>query len=557
MKKQKIFILIITLIFALLIIGVKDVYAQNGPAYNWAVIELYNDNYDRVYDNGETNNSLVEGMTYDEDTNTLTLTNYKSSYGLYIAQMGEDFKINLVGENEIGHIYANEFNDTYTCTGYGSLTVNKERDGHTAIDIYYGKLIVDDTVTLKLYVAESENPSVVCINDNIKDGSNLILLKNGDKPNIENNQQYYDKDVTLKSFAYLEKVSEPHVTYTIVEKDNKKFGMRERWGEYYVKKREVRYDSENNKYFFAEPSEIDYDETFPAYNTLDAVTADGYTITNQTFVDDSFVIYTGGSSGNKNGTFTVKTDKDNIEHVVFSYHFQFYDLYYAYDITDSKITLDNGEEYTVLKRNKEINLDDLTTKRERVYYDEYSHFVPLDSLEVLPSRYEVTKGANQKYTIGEGSLSFTINADYSYFENGGKVFIDGNETDKYTSKSGSTIIEFNDEYLNTLSEGEHTIRVAFNNGGYAQTEFTIKEQEETATPSNGNTTSQETATPSSENTTSQETVTPSNENEDDITTNNPKTGDNIAIWISLSLASMVSFVGTKKVSRKKKRVNKH
>ena len=571
MKKQKIFILIIILIFALLIIGVKDVYAQNGPAYNWAVIELYNDNYDRVYDNGETNNSLVEGMTYDEDTNTLTLTNYKSSYGLYIAQMGEDFKINLVGENEIGHIYANEFNDTYTCnlhfTGYGSLTVNKERDGHTAIDIYYGKLIVDDTVTLKLYVAESENPSVVCINDNIKDGSNLILLKNGDKPNIKNNQQYYDKDVTLKSFAYLEKVSEPHVTYTIVEKDNKKFGMRERWGEYYIKKREVRYDSENNKYFFAEPSEIDYDETFPAYNTLDAVTADGYTITNQTFVDDSFVIYTGGSSGNKNGTFTVKTDKDNIEHVVFSYHFQFYDLYYAYDITDSKITLDNGEEYTVLKRNKEINLDDLTTKRERVYYDEYSHFVPLDSLEVLPSRYEVTKGANQKYTIGKGSLSFTINADYSYFENGGKVFIDGNETDKYTSKSGSTIIEFNDEYLNTLSEGEHTIRATFNNGGYAQTEFTIKEQEETVipsnenttsqetvTPSNENTTSQETVTPSNENTTSQETVTPSNENEADITTNNLKTGDNIAIWISLSLASMVSFVGTKKVLRKKKSV---
>lgn len=516
MKKQKIFILIITLIFALLIIGMKEVYAQNGPDSSWAVIELYNDNNDRVYDNGEVNNSLVEGMTYDEDTNTLTLTNYKSSYGLYISQMGEDFKINLVGENEIGRIYANEFNDPYTCnlhfTGYGSLTVNKQRDGYTAIDMYYGKIIADDTVTLKLYARESENPSVVRINDNIEDGSNLIVLKNGDKPNITTEQQYDYKDVTLKSFGYLEKVSEPHVTYTIVEKDNKKFGMRGRDDKYYVKKREVRYDSENNKYFFAEPSKIDYDETFPAYATLDDVIADGYTITDKTFVDDSFVIYTGGSSGGKNGIFTVKTDKDNIEHVVFSYQFQFYKLYYAYDITDSKITLDNGEEYTVLRRNKEINLDDLTTKREIEYYDEYTHCVHLDSLEVLPSRYVFTKGANQKYTIGEGGLSFTINADYSYFENGGKVFIDGNETDKFTSKSGSTIIELNDEYLKTLSEGEHTIKVAFNNGKYAETQFTLEIDD------------------TKENT----------------ATKNPKTADKgTALYIGLTIVSIVGLAGIK------------
>ena len=38
---------------------------------------------------------------------------------------------------------------------------------------------------------------------------------------------------------------------------------------------------------------------------------------------------------------------------------------------------------------------------------------------------------------------------------------------------------------------------------------------------------------------------------------NPITGDNITLWISLALVSMVGIVGTKKLTRKKKRVSKH
>ena len=38
---------------------------------------------------------------------------------------------------------------------------------------------------------------------------------------------------------------------------------------------------------------------------------------------------------------------------------------------------------------------------------------------------------------------------------------------------------------------------------------------------------------------------------------NPKTGDNITLWIGLALISFVGIVGTRKLSGKKKRTNRH
>ena len=71
MKTRKVLfftMLVFSMVVLSLIIGSKPIYAKNGPADDWAVIELCNDNYDRVYDNGDINNSLIEGMTYDKDS---------------------------------------------------------------------------------------------------------------------------------------------------------------------------------------------------------------------------------------------------------------------------------------------------------------------------------------------------------------------------------------------------------------------------------------------------------------------------------------------------------
>ena len=89
--------------------------------------------------------------------------------------------------------------------------------------------------------------------------------------------------------------------------------------------------------------------------------------------------------------------------------------------------------------------------------------------------YEVIEGANQKYIIKkDNDAKFKINAEYVNFERGGEVYIDGILVDpsNYTSKSGSTIITFKKDYMNTLSLGEHSLKVLFTNGE-ANTNFVV------------------------------------------------------------------------------------
>ncbi len=95
--------------------------------------------------------------------------------------------------------------------------------------------------------------------------------------------------------------------------------------------------------------------------------------------------------------------------------------------------------------------------------------------EVSPKEYKFTEGANQTYTIDESkNATFRVDADYSLFTN--KVYVDNKLVDStnYDSKSGSTVITLKDEYLKTLSVGEHTLKVAFSDNGEAITKFTIK-----------------------------------------------------------------------------------
>lgn len=84
----------------------------------------------------------------------------------------------------------------------------------------------------------------------------------------------------------------------------------------------------------------------------------------------------------------------------------------------------------------------------------------------------------------KGSITFTIDADYEAFKNGGKVFVDGKElsSDKYTAKSGSTIITLDEEYAKSLEKGEHTLTVEFTNNAKVTTTFTVVEKEVAVEP---------------------------------------------------------------------------
>ena len=90
MKKDKILALILILLCGFLLVSAKPVYAVNGPSNESAYIELYRngDDYKEIYNDGKINNSILNGVTYDKSTNTLTLNKLKSAYELIIYDMG-------------------------------------------------------------------------------------------------------------------------------------------------------------------------------------------------------------------------------------------------------------------------------------------------------------------------------------------------------------------------------------------------------------------------------------------------------------------------------------
>lgn len=131
------------------------------------------------------------------------------------------------------------------------------------------------------------------------------------------------------------------------------------------------------------------------------------------------------------------------------------------------------------------------------------------NLEVVVEKivYEVTEGANQKYTITKNSeAKFKINADFRLFDEG-KVYVDNELVDpkNYTAESGSTIITLKKEFVDTLSIGEHTLKVLFNDGGEAITTFNVAK-----------------------------VIVP---------TDNPQTGDNIGFYIISGILSIVGLAG--------------
>ena len=139
--------------------------------------------------------------------------------------------------------------------------------------------------------------------------------------------------------------------------------------------------------------------------------------------------------------------------------------------------------------------------------------------------YEVTEGANQKYVITKNSeAKFKINADYSLFN--GKVYVDGILVDSknYTSESGSTIITFKKEFVDSLSAGEHTLKVLFTDGGEANTKFTVTN----ITSTDSNVTSE---------------------------VSNPKTSDNIALYIVAGILSMIGLAGAGVFAYRRKQTN--
>lgn len=97
-----------------------------------------------------------------------------------------------------------------------------------------------------------------------------------------------------------------------------------------------------------------------------------------------------------------------------------------------------------------------------------------------PAEYEITDGAGSEWTKNsDESITITGNGDFAKFVG---VKVDGKFIDEanYTTKSGLTIVALKSSYLNTLSVGEHTFEIVWEDG-LASTTFTVKQAEDIVT----------------------------------------------------------------------------
>lgn len=94
-----------------------------------------------------------------------------------------------------------------------------------------------------------------------------------------------------------------------------------------------------------------------------------------------------------------------------------------------------------------------------------------------PKVIEFLYGKNQTVTKNDDNkLYFRLDEDVKNFE---KVLLDGKIVDSsmYNLKSGSTIIEFTQEFKNSLTEGNHNLEFKFKNG-YAKTQIHVLNKKE-------------------------------------------------------------------------------
>lgn len=177
--------------------------------------------------------------------------------------------------------------------------------------------------------------------------------------------------------------------------------------------------------------------------------------------------------------------------------------------------------------------------------------------EVIPKEYKFTEGANQTYTIDESkNATFRIDANYSLFTN--KVYVDNKLVDStnYDSKSGSTVITLKDEYLKTLSVGEHTLKATFTDGGEATTKFIVKAKQQNIDMEDDKKTENEGR---QESTNIENTNIVNDEKDNNIqkenNSMNPKTGDTVIVYFVLFAISIVGIITLVMINRKKVKNN--
>ncbi len=221
--KKVLSVLLATLMFITLLMPLS-VFAQNGPyPTDWenmteeelenvetvatiSLVDIETFEMGYVYPKmmAEVMPVTTTGISYDLKTNTLTLNNFKSDMTLMITDMGDDFKIKLVGYNEVGFIgsVALAWGSSVTITGSGVLVVNKNKTypSAVAVDVSgtgYGFFKTEKNAAVKLIgnidteLGEAE-PTIYVSGTKEADTSKVIMLNGDVKVTEASKKESYD-----------------------------------------------------------------------------------------------------------------------------------------------------------------------------------------------------------------------------------------------------------------------------------------------------------------------------------------------------------------------------
>lgn len=153
-----------------------QVKAANGPcdtgdwAYAYINVRIGEDST-LIFSSKGTNS--IAGMSYDRESNTLTLNDFKNKAAVIVTNMmGDDFKINLIGDNEIGSIgsYGDAWGGSINICGNGSLVINADKVDDYSVGLLAegtnSVLSVADTCNVTIY---SGTKAAVYTSDNLTD----------------------------------------------------------------------------------------------------------------------------------------------------------------------------------------------------------------------------------------------------------------------------------------------------------------------------------------------------------------------------------------------------
>ena len=225
---------------------------------------------------------IFSGASYDLETNTLTLDNVRAKNTVVDAhEMGDDFKIKLIGYNELAGISSSGATRgcSITITGNGELVVNKTGMGYGILvqaDGTASKIKVDKTVKLKAYAytdteSDFKLPAMAVYGSTIKDSAKLIQL--GGKVVAE--KPIYEK-YTIDVYEQIEAYDLEFNSYDWYEFGLKKDGV------YYIADEEYDEDTyeSTGKYLVYS---VSYDEIIDCYVLNEyadgkGISLDGFTV---------------------------------------------------------------------------------------------------------------------------------------------------------------------------------------------------------------------------------------------------------------------------------------